>query len=208
MPVQKRAFMAYLKSMKASIYTRVSKDDGSQDPVNQLAQLRDYCARQGWTIEVEYIDRATGKSANRDCFRELFEAASRRQFDVVIVWALDRFTREGVLETFQHIERLRQYGVQFESYTEPHFRTTGAAGELIMAVSAWIAKQERLRISERTKAGLDTARKKGKVVGRPRVVCDRSQVKELRAGGASWTEIEKKTGLSRSTIRRICAPRA
>ena len=189
--------------MRAAIYARVSKSDGSQDPANQLAELREYCTRQGWDVEREYTDQATGKTASRDAFKELLTAASRRRFDVVLVWALDRFTREGVLETFTHVERLRDYGIQFESYTEPHFRTTGPAGELMLAISAWIAKQERLRISQRTKAGLESARKKGKVLGRPAVICDRSKVIEMREAGASWANIEKKLGVSRSTVRRI-----
>jgi DNA invertase Pin-like site-specific DNA recombinase len=122
-----------------------------------------------------------------------------------VVWALDRFSREGILEVSNHVDRLKKFGVQFESFTAPHFRTTGPAGELMLAVSAWIAKQERIRISERTKAGLETARKKGKTIRRPRLVCDRTKVVELRAAGASWAKIETETGLSRSTVRRICA---
>src|SRR5205807_843642 len=113
-----------------------------------------YCTKQGWAY-VEYVDQASGKSGDRDSFRRLFADASRRQFDVVLVWALDRFTREGVLETFEYIRDLTKYGVEFESYSEAHFRTTGPAGELMLAVAAWIAKQERIRISERTKAGLE-----------------------------------------------------
>src|SRR5664279_3332752 len=80
----------------------------------------------------------------------MFLAASRREFGVLLVWALDRLSREGILETLQHLKRLRNYDVQFESFTEPHFRTTGPLGEifgeLMIAFSAMIAKQERLRI--------------------------------------------------------------
>ena len=103
---------------------------------NQLGQLREYAARQGYTVVHEYIDQASGTSSDRDAFRQLFDGASKRLFDRVVVWALDRFTREGVLETFEHIRRLTNYGVAFESYTEQHFRTTGPAGELMLAVSA------------------------------------------------------------------------
>jgi DNA invertase Pin-like site-specific DNA recombinase len=55
---------------------------------------------------------------------------------VVVVWALDRFTCEGVLETFEYIRDLTRYGVLFETYTEAHFRTTGMAGELMLAITA------------------------------------------------------------------------
>ena len=51
--------------------------------------------------------------------------ASRRQFDAIVTWALDRLSREGVAQTFEHIKMLRGYGVEYISYQEAHFRTTG-----------------------------------------------------------------------------------
>ena len=102
------------------------------------------------------------------------QLAELRRFDLVLVWALDRLTREGVAETFEYIKRLTSHGVQFVSFTEEHFRTTGPAGELMIAVAAWIAKQERIRISERVRAGLSRARalrtRSGRMIGRPRVL--------------------------------------
>jgi DNA invertase Pin-like site-specific DNA recombinase len=189
------------RALRAAIYARVSTKDRGQDTENQLIQLRDYCTRHAWTY-VEYIDHATGKTGERDAFKRMFADASRRQFDVVVVWALDRFTREGVLETFEYIRDLTKYGVQFESYSEAHFRTTGPAGELMLAISAWIAKQERLRISERTKAGLARARKQGKVCGRPRTVFARDRALELRSSGMSWMQISRTLKVAQSTIRR------
>ena len=87
----------------------------------ELAQLRNYAARQGWTW-TEYIDNEAGNYADRSAFRALFTGASRREFDVVLVWALDRLRREGVAEMFTHIARLSSYAVKFESFTESHFR--------------------------------------------------------------------------------------
>jgi DNA invertase Pin-like site-specific DNA recombinase len=175
---------------RVALYARVSTTDKGQETENQLAQLCEYATRQGWLITAEYIDHATGKHSDRDAFRRLFDGASRREFDIVLVWALDRFTREGVLETFEHIRRLTNYGVAFESYTEQHFRTTGPAGELMLAVSAWIARQERQRISDRTKAGLERARRQGKVPGRPKRVFRRDEVIRLRdVERMSWRAI-------------------
>jgi len=85
----------------------------------------------------------------------------------LLVWVLDHLTREGVAETFVYIKRLSSHGVQFVSFTEEHFRTTGPAGELMIAVAAWIAKQERRRIRERVRAGLDQARAHGTRSGNP-----------------------------------------
>ena len=175
---------------RVALYARVSTTDKGQETENQLAQLCEYATRQGWLITAEYIDHATGKHSDRDAFRRLFEGASRRDFDMVLVWALDRLTREGVLETFEHVRRLTNYGIAFESYTEQHFRTTGPAGELMLAIAAWIAKQERIRISDRTKAGLERARRQGKVPGRPKRVFRRDEVVRLRdVERMSWRAI-------------------
>jgi DNA invertase Pin-like site-specific DNA recombinase len=193
--------------MQVAVYARVSTDDGRQDADNQLAQLREYCSRHGWTIAEEYIDHESAKSGDREAFKRMFVDASRRRFDVVLVWALDRFTREGIPETFEYIRRLTGYGVQFESYTEPHFRTTGPAGELMLAVAAWIAKQERLRISERTKAGLERARRNGSVLGRRRLVVDRLRAQELRKAGSSLSQIAAELGVSKSSVARLVAPK-
>ena len=133
--------------MRAAVYTRVSTRDKGQETENQLRQLREFCAAQGWPIVAEYEDHESGGKANRAQFRAMMADASRRRFDVVVVWALDRFSREGVPETFDHISHLSSHGVQFVSFTEAHFRTTGPVGELMIAVAAWIAKQERVRIS-------------------------------------------------------------
>jgi len=92
--------------IRCCLYARISTNDGRQDTENQLVQLREYAARQGYAVVHEYVDQASGKHSDRDAFRQLFEDASRRMFDRVVVWALDRFTREGVLETFEHIRRL------------------------------------------------------------------------------------------------------
>jgi DNA invertase Pin-like site-specific DNA recombinase len=109
--------------------------------------------------------------------------ASMRRFDALVVWALDRLTREGVAETFEHIKRLRSHGVEFISYREEHFRTIGPAGELMIAAAATIAEQERIRRSERAKAAIRKLRKQGTTdhLGRPRVVFNRGRASELAA---------------------------
>ena len=187
--------------MRAAIYARVSTKDKGQDVENQLVQLRRYALAQRWQV-VEYVDQETGKHSDRAAFRGMFEAAARREIDVVLVWALDRLTREGVFETFSHIRRLTSHGVAFESLTEAHFRTTGPAGELMLAIAAWIAKQERVRISERTKAGMARARSQGKHCGRPAKVFRRDQAVELRKAGMSWRKIAAQFGVSFMTVKK------
>jgi DNA invertase Pin-like site-specific DNA recombinase len=189
--------------MKCVIYVRVSTKDKVQDVESQLLPQRRYATAQGWEI-AEFIDHETGKHPNRAQFRALFAAASRREFDVVLVWALDRFTGEGVTQTFLQIKRLLDYGVQFESLTEFNFRTTGHAGEVIIAIAAWVAKQERVRISDRTKAGLAVARAKGRIGGRARKVFEYGRAIALRAQDPpmSWRAIARELSVPQSSIRK------
>jgi DNA invertase Pin-like site-specific DNA recombinase len=192
--------------MRAALYIRVSTRDRGQDTANQLREIRELCGAQGWKIIHEYEDYDSGGKADRVGFKAMMADAAQRKFDVLLVWALDRMTREGVAETFEYIKRLTTHGVQFVSFTEEHFRTTGPAGELMIAVAAWIAKQERMRISERVRAGLDRAKangtRTGRPIGRPRVVFRRDQVMQLRAQGESWRHIAKQLGASITSIRR------
>jgi DNA invertase Pin-like site-specific DNA recombinase len=189
--------------MNIAIYSRVSTKDKGQDVENQLRQLRDFCAKQGWQITREYSDHATGKHGDREQFKAMFAAASRREFDTVLFWSLDRFSREGVLETLQYLQRLTAYGIGYRSFTEPYLDSCGAFKDVILALLAALAKQERIRLSERTVAGLQRARQQGRVGGRPRVIADRAKVRELREAGASLGQIAGQLGLSKSTVARM-----
>ena len=141
---------------RAALYARVSTKDKGQDSENQLAQLRQFCAANHWPIAAEFVDHVSGKRSDREQFQAMFASASRREFDYLVTWALDRLSREGVSKTFEHIKQLRGYGAEYVSFTEPHFRTTGPAGELMIAVAAWIAEQEHRRISELDELGFTT----------------------------------------------------
>src|SRR5260370_27755626 len=99
----------------------------------------------------------------------MFKVASQRKFDVLIVWSLDRLSREGVLETLQHLNRLTSYGVNYRSFTEQYFDSCGIFKDAVISILATVAKQGRIRISERVRAGLATAKARGVKLGRPRV---------------------------------------
>jgi DNA invertase Pin-like site-specific DNA recombinase len=77
-----------------------------------------------WSCDC-YVDHESGwkSTERRREFARLFEDAHRRQFDIVLFWALDRFSREGMVQTILHLQRLDSYGVAFHSYTEPHLAT-------------------------------------------------------------------------------------
>src|SRR6266850_1642362 len=169
--------------MRVALYGRVSTKDKGQDTENQLRQLREFATSQGWTVKKEYVDRETGSTDDRAEFQAMFRDASQRKFDVLLFWALDRLSREGVLETLQHLNRLTSCGVAYRSFTEQYFDSCGIFKDAVISILATIAKQERVRLSERVKAGLERARTRGKRLGRPQIVVDTRKVAALRAQG-------------------------
>jgi len=158
--------------IKVAIYARVSKDevasDGSlQDPGNQLLPMRKYCEAMEWEISKEFVDRASGGSANRPEFQAMLAEVRQRHFDVVLVWALDRFSREGMTSTLSYIKQLRTYKTGLKSLQESWLDTTQeGVADLLLAIFAWVAAEERKKISERTKAGLAKLKAKGWKLGR------------------------------------------
>jgi DNA invertase Pin-like site-specific DNA recombinase len=189
--------------MRVALYGRVSTRDKGQDTENQLSQLRQYAAAMGWNIVSEFVDHESGSNGDREQFREMFVAASQRKFDVLLFWSLDRLTREGVLETLQYLNRLTGYGIGWRSFTEQFLDSTGMFRDAVISILAVIAKQERNRISERTKAGLERARRQGKVLGRPRNNVGVSQIRELLAAGKTRQQISEGFGISLPTISRM-----
>jgi DNA invertase Pin-like site-specific DNA recombinase len=189
--------------MRTALYARVSTRDKGQDTENQLSQLREFARTQGWTITGEYVDRVTGKHSDREQFQKMFQDASQRKFDTVLFWSLDRFSREGVLATLNHLQRLSSHGVGYRSFTEQYLDSCGVFKDAVLSILATIAKQERIRLSERTIAGLDRARRAGRVGGRPRLVVNRAKVVQMDAEGMTTREIGEELGVSAASVCRI-----
>jgi len=193
--------------MKTAIYARVSTATKGQDVENQLAQLREFCHRSGWEIFREYVDQASAKTAKRPQFQAMFAAVARKEFDLVLFWSLDRLSREGVLETLQHLQTLTAAGVNWRSFTEQYLDSCGVFRDAVLSILATIAKQERVRLSERTLAGLARARRQGKRLGRPRVVCDRDKLRDMRKAGLSLGEIAGEMQMAKTTVARLVGTR-
>jgi DNA invertase Pin-like site-specific DNA recombinase len=191
--------------MRIALYARVSTED--QDTENQLTQLREWCVRSGHEIVREYVEHESGRTGTnkRQEFGRMFDDASRRRFDCVLFWALDRFSREGMVPTILHLQRLTSYGVAFHSYTEPHLATDNElARNIILATLSSLAKVEAQKISERTKAGLARARAKGKRIGRPRIAVELdAAVRASLAQGTGVVKTARALGCGVGTVQRI-----
>lgn len=122
----------------------------------------------GLEVTGEYIDMASGGNSNRPQFQEMLKDAKDRRFDMILVWSLDRFSREGISNTLHYLEELRKNNVALKSLQESWLDTSDQGiGKLLISIFSWVAEQERKRISERTKAGLVRAKATGKLLGRP-----------------------------------------
>lgn len=180
------------------IYARVSTQD--QECQNQVAQLRDYAQKQGWKVLEAIVDVASGgKGVNeRPGLDKVFQLAHKKQFDVLLFWALDRLSREGSRKTIEYLTRLDDYGVAWHSFTEQYLSSLGVFSDCIISLLSALAKQEKIRIGERTRAGLTRARQNGKRLGRPRTAGERGiKAILLRKQGLSFAEIGKQLGVSR-----------
>jgi DNA invertase Pin-like site-specific DNA recombinase len=189
--------------MRIGIYARISTR--KQDELNQLAQLRDFIATQtGWTLELEFVDTVSGSGKKeRPQFQRMMLAASQKKFDLLLFWALDRLSREGIVKTIGYLEQLKGWGVGWRSYTQP-FLDTGneMTTGIVLSVLAAVAKQERITISERTRAGLARAVKQGAILGRRPVKVNVERAHAMQKDGLGLRPIAKKLGCSVNTLQR------
>lgn len=186
---------------KIAVYARVSSNNGRQDVENQLEQLRLWAIRLDGDIIKEYVDEASGCRGDRAALTQLLKDAHQRKFDVLLIWALDRLSREGIARLYGYLERLKQCGIRVMSHQESWLDSTGPVSDLLIAVFGWVAKQERERISERVRAGLQRVRKTKKL-GRPCVPYNPLEIMRLRANGATIEAISKQLAISTATVCR------
>ena len=190
--------------MRIAIYARVSTDDKGQDPENQLRELRAWCANAGHEIAHQYVDHECGRTNKRRHFVALFDYAAKRKFDCVLFWALDRFSREGMVPTIMHLQRLSSYGVGFHSYTEAHLATDNElVRNILLALLASLAKVEAQKFSDRTKAGMARAKAQGKRIGRPTIGAQmRERIALMAAKGETPYCIAKAFKIDRHTAAK------
>jgi len=155
-------------SRTAALYLRVSTNE--QDVSNQLPALQTYAESRGYEIVATYQENESAWKAGhqRELSRLLHDCRNgRHKYDAVLVWALDRLSREGPAAILNLVGAFGAHGVKVISYQESWTETSGPMTELLLSIAGWVAKQESERRSERTLAGLARARKEGKTLGRP-----------------------------------------
>lgn len=189
---------------RVAIYVRVSTDH--QTTENQLRELRQVAERRGWHVVEIYTDNGISGAKGRDQrpgLDQLLKDASRRRFDVVMAWAIDRLGRSLVdlLATIQHLESC---GIDLY-LDQQSIDTTTPMGRLVFQVTGAFAEFERSMIKQRVKAGLDRARAQGTRLGRPKL--DHKKERAIRAalaaGGKGMLKIAAEHGVGSGTVQRI-----
>src|SRR5918992_4043086 len=196
--------------MKAVLYARVSTNDRDQNPETQLVPLREFVQAQGWECFREYVDYAPATDlAHRYQWRQLLDDASKRRFDLLLVWRMDRAFR-SVLDAATTLERLRAWGIGLRSYSEPGLDTTSPFGEALYYITVAYAQLERGILRERVKAGMDRARRQGRRIGRPKVTDRKGFPKRFGAilerllkGDISRRQAAKELNIGYATLKRL-----
>jgi DNA invertase Pin-like site-specific DNA recombinase len=147
---------------KACAYLRVSTEEQTFE--NQLPAIQSWANNRGYELTEVYQE---SESAWRDGHqRELARLLNnlktgRNQYQFVVVWSLDRLTRQGISSILQVVDTFKRYGTQVISIQESWTEQTGPMAELLYAICGWAGKFESDRRSERTKAGLARLLKTG-----------------------------------------------
>ena len=172
-------------------YARVSTLE--QDLELQLQALRPHCDRI-------FQDQASGKDLARPEFQRLRDQL--REGDTIVVWKLDRLGR-SLQDLLALVQELQERKVGLRSLTEG-FDTTTAGGKLFFSIAGAFAEYERNLIRERTLAGLQAARARGRLGGRKKVIAPKSWklMQTLYEQGTPVSEICQQFGVGRSTFYR------
>src|SRR5215469_10863329 len=190
-------------SKRAAIYVRVSTD--KQTVENQVAALRQIAERRGWQVVEQYHDAGISGSKGRDGrpgLDQMLKDASRRKFDVIMAWAIDRLGR-SLIDLLGTIQTLEASGVDLY-LDQQAIDTTTPAGKLMFQVCGAFAEFERSMIRQRVHAGLKRAVAQGKQLGRLKV--DPAMEKRIRAhlrGGKGIRKIARECGVGTGTVQRV-----
>ncbi len=192
---------------KVAIYARVSTD--SQTTENQLVELRDVSERMGWEVAGEYVDQAISGAKGRDqrpAFDQLLRGATRREFDIVAAWSVDRLGR-SLQHLVEFLNEIHGSGVDLYLHQQG-INTATPAGKALFQMCGVFAEFERSIIRERVLSGIARSKVKGTKSGRPHgrlanLANPEPLVLQARAEGKGMIKIAKELGIGVSTVQRI-----
>lgn len=191
---------------KAALYLRVSTAE--QTTENQRRELEAVAKRSGWEIVEVYEDNGISGAKGRElrpAYDQLLKDATRRQFDVVMAWSVDRLGR-SLQDLVAFMEDLNGLGVDLYLHQQG-IDTTTPSGRAMFQMCGVFAEFERAMIRERVMAGLARAKAQGKKLGRPKATDDatRDAIREARSAGNSFRTIARQFDVSVGAVQRAVA---
>lgn len=188
---------------RIAIYARVSTDD--QSPENQLAELRTVAHNMKWVVINTYVDHGVSgvkDRENRAAFKELYDAAVRREFDVIMAWSVDRLGR-SLQHLVSFLSDIHAIGIDLYLHKQG-IDTTTPTGKAMFYMCSVFAEFERETIRERVFAGLQRARTKGITLGRPRIsLLVEEEIRKYRQRGMGIKRIAKQLKIGVSVVQRV-----
>jgi len=176
---------------------------GHQETDNQVPDVERFAAHHGYEIASRYEVSESAWNGGRDggeyrrTLRQALDDAHAGKFSVLIVWALDRITREGAEGALRIIRQFRERGCTVVSVKESWLNGSPEIQDVLVAFAGWMAQQESARRSERIKAGLARRKAEGHAVGRQPGAADKKARK--RSGYvAAWEDGGKRRTASRN----------
>lgn len=190
---------------RAVLYLRVSTVE--QTTANQERELREVASRIGCEIVKVYKDHGVSGAKGRDkrpAFDALCKAATRRQFDMVMAWSVDRLGR-SLQDLITFLSEL--HAVRVDLYLHQQgLDTTTPSGKAMFQMMGVFAEFERAMIQERVRAGLKRAREEGKTLGRPRVSEKTERAVQAALANKNRPDVRKiaaALGVAVGTVQRI-----
>lgn len=187
--------------LRTAVYMRVSTHDQSVD--SQRQELLEFIdQRDDLELVGDYADVISGVRERREQLDRLLTDARQRRLDAVVFFDLSRMTRKGTAHAIKLLEELKAAGVKPICYSFPMLDYTeeSGIGELLAALLAWQAQQDRLMIQARIKAGLAARKAQGKRLGRvPLSMKKRNAARRLREGGMSYAAIAEELKISKGS---------
>ena len=188
-------------TLKAALYLRVSTDKQSTE--NQRPEVELLAKARAFEVTQVY-EETMSAAKSRPIFEGMLKDARRGKFKALIIWSLDRFGR-SMVGNLQDVLELDRLGVTVVSVKETWLDTGSPVRSLLVAIFSWVAEQERARLIDRTKAGLQAARRRGSKIGRPRRRVDLDRARELRGEGKSLRAVAMELGIGYATLCRALA---
>ena len=190
--------------MRAVTYSRASTS--GQEVSNQKNILREVAKMKGLTIVKEYTDDGISGAKGRDQrkgFDELLKGATRKEFDVILVWSVDRLGR-NLQDLISFLNEIHSVGCDLFIH-QSGIDTTTPTGKMMFGILSVFADFERSMIVERTKAGMERARKQGRRIGRPSNMNDGliESIKYMRSQGLGIRKIATDLKVGVGTIYRV-----